>query len=635
MTITAPEFLQLQQAVAGRFSLERELGRGGMGIVFLARDVSLERQIAIKLLPPLLARDQACRDRFLREARIAARLAHPHIVPIHQVEEHGDVVFFVMSFVEGITLGERIRREGWLAPSAALRIMKEVAWALGYAHRLEVVHRDVKPDNILIERGSGRALVTDFGIARAAGTDTLSGQGEIVGTAHYMSPEQATGDTVDGRSDIYSLGVTAFHALTGRLPFEGGSLPTLMHLHLNVPAPRVAAQGRPMPARLAEAVDRCLLKAPEDRWPTAEALADALTEAGAVPRVVPPQIRSLLRLVSQDTTALAVVGTLAFWLFVLGPGAWRAFVAPGSYAVVMLGGFLALTVVASSRELIHATRRLNLAGYDVADVRRTLADEGTAILEEARLDGSQASSLNSAREYLIGHSPLAALVGIPLLWLGLAGDILPAAVAAGAAALIGGVLGYLAGPSVDRDSPLRAVGFVERMVVGRLGNLLFRLAAVGGVRPVSAGLPDQLTELLLATQVEDLLGQLPPALRERFAEVDGIIRRLNSNAAALRRRNAVLGDALVQGVPASGPGSEIGRQALLAARSVAQRSLEMTVAALENLRLGLLRLRAGVGTPQDLTAEIQRAREVGEAIDRELQARSEVEGLLERSVTAS
>jgi serine/threonine-protein kinase len=173
VTHPSAEFLDLQAALAGEYSLQRELGRGGMGVVYLARDVQLDRDVAIKVLPTHLARTPAARERFLREARMAAGLSHPHIVPIHRVSEIGGFVFFVMSYVEGETLGERLRRSGPLSAVDATRVMREVAWALAYAHGRGLVHRDVKPDNILLEAGSGRALVTDFGIAHDGGDPAL------------------------------------------------------------------------------------------------------------------------------------------------------------------------------------------------------------------------------------------------------------------------------------------------------------------------------------------------------------------------------------------------------------------------------------------------------------------------------
>src|SRR5207244_8142992 len=207
MTQPSTEFFDLQTALAGEYSLERELGRGGMGVVYLARDVQLDRDVAIKVLPTGLARTAEARERFVREARTAASLSHPHIVPIHRVGEVGGFVFFIMAYVNGETLGERLRSRGPLSAAAAMRLLREVAWALSYAHGRGIVHRDIKPDNILIESETGRALVSDFGIARGADDVALSDPGRVMGTAQFMSPEQLSSEPLDGRSDFYSLGV--------------------------------------------------------------------------------------------------------------------------------------------------------------------------------------------------------------------------------------------------------------------------------------------------------------------------------------------------------------------------------------------------------------------------------------------
>ncbi|HEX9249876.1 MAG TPA: serine/threonine-protein kinase, partial [Gemmatimonadaceae bacterium] len=161
MSEIGPDLQTLERAVAGRYAIERELGRGGMGVVLLARDLSLERPVALKLLPAMMAAQPVLRERFLREARTAAGLSHPHIVPIHAVEAREAIVFIAMAYVDGETLADRVRRTGPLPPHEVARILREVAWALAYAHGRGIVHRDIKPDNILIERGSGRALVTD------------------------------------------------------------------------------------------------------------------------------------------------------------------------------------------------------------------------------------------------------------------------------------------------------------------------------------------------------------------------------------------------------------------------------------------------------------------------------------------
>ena len=268
MTHPSEDFLELQAALAGEYSLQRELGRGGMGIVYLARDVQLDRDVAVKVLPPRLANIPALRERFLREARTAAGLSHPNIVPIHRVGEAGRFVFFVMSYVEGETLGERLRTRGPLPPAEAMRVLREVAWALAYAHGRGIVHRDVKPDNILLEGATGRALVTDFGIAHGgASADTATDPGKIMGTVNFMSPEQAAGGPVDGRSDIYALGVVGYLAVSGRLPFEAGNLPALLDHHgpfSGSPRPVVGSEqdrgvvpgfkGRPKIGRVPEAL---------------------------------------------------------------------------------------------------------------------------------------------------------------------------------------------------------------------------------------------------------------------------------------------------------------------------------------------------------------------------------------------
>ena len=262
-----PELIALQRVVAGRYSIVRELGRGGMGIVFLARDVALERPVAIKLLPPALALNVEHRARFVREARAAARLSHPNIVPIHSVEEHADLAFFVMGFVDGETLSARVARVGPLNVTDAIRLTQEIAWALAHAHGHTVVHRDVKPDNILLERDTGRAIVTDFGIARVDGGPSASNPGAIIGTPRYMSPEQANGEAVDGRSDLYSLGAVAYFATTGRAPIDGDSAAAILARKLLVTPTPLAEVRSDVPPRFAAAVDRCLARDPAERWP--------------------------------------------------------------------------------------------------------------------------------------------------------------------------------------------------------------------------------------------------------------------------------------------------------------------------------------------------------------------------------
>src|SRR2546425_9001010 len=211
----------LERVLGGRYVLERRLGRGGMGLVYLAGDPRLAGRVAIKVLSPDRAVQPAARERFLREARTAAGLSHPNIVPIFAVDEAATLVFFVMAYVEGETLGQRIRTRGPLPPAEVARVLKQVARALAYAHDHGVVHRDVKPDNILLENPTGRVLVTDFGIARVGAGGGTTGPREVVGTAEFMSPEQASGGGGDRRSDLYFLRGGAYYALSGPPAVEG------------------------------------------------------------------------------------------------------------------------------------------------------------------------------------------------------------------------------------------------------------------------------------------------------------------------------------------------------------------------------------------------------------------------------
>ena len=275
------EFLELQQALAGRYSLERELGRGGMGIVYLAREVRLDRPVALKLLPATFAAQRTLRDRFLREARTAARLSHPHIVPIHAVDEVGDFVFMVMAYVEGYTLEQRVRERGPLPATDAARVLREVAWALAYAHAQGVVHRDIKPANILLEAGSGRALVTDFGIAHVSDAPALTSGAEVMGTAEFMSPEQAAGEPVDGRSDLYALGVVGYYMLSGGVPFSGSTVAATLAKHITQAAAPLSTVAPEVPAALSRAIDRCLAKDPAARFDGGEQLAEALGSASS------------------------------------------------------------------------------------------------------------------------------------------------------------------------------------------------------------------------------------------------------------------------------------------------------------------------------------------------------------------
>ena len=606
MTPATPDrlFLDFQSALAGRYSLERELGRGGMGIVYLARDLRLERVVAVKLLPPDRARDAAARERFVREARMAARLSHPHIIPIHAVDEIGAFVFFVMSFVDGETLGARVRRDGALKSHDAARILREVAWALAYAHGQGVVHRDVKPDNILLERGSGRALVADFGIARSVQAAALSGEHELVGTPEYMSPEQASGEAGDGRSDLYSLGVVGYYALSGRLPFTATSVAALLAQHVTKPSPSLEAPGSPR--SLITAVERCLAKDPTQRPQSGEELAAALATALDARRDLPLPIRAFLtegRLQSRSQYVAPFIG--AALLVPVGLSALLRTVFAGNPPAVFRSGVIAIAGALFAAALaspvvlgLRSLRRLLRAGYRHEDLVRGLGLEVARRREEQEFAGGTGPSrwerLMRAKMYgalgLVGLTGAAAFV-VPypavLVVFGLFGLAGAAAVATGIAALAAS-RGRLENPDERR----------LKFWNGRIGRWLFKLARIGLKRemvpPVAADRP---TEVVLGLAALELFEALPKETRQQLGDLPSVVRGLEDRVRRLR-----------------GNGQAV--------------RLGEAIGALELIRFDLLRLHGGVGTVDGLTADLGAARRIGEQVDALLEGRRVVDDAL-------
>ncbi len=616
------QFLAFQRALAGRYSLERELGRGGMGIVYLAREVRLDRPVALKLFPPALAVQPTLRDRFLREARTAARLSHPHIVQIYAVDEVESFVFFAMAYVEGETLGSRVRRRGPLPPSEAARMLREVAWALGHAHEQGVIHRDVKPDNILMEAATGRALVADFGIAglRHDATGT-SGEvsGEVIGTPEFMSPEQATGQRADALSDIYSLGVVAFYALSGRVPFSGAKAVEVLAQHMTQLPPPLAETAPAVPRRVARIVDACLAKDPAERPAGAAQLADQLALTLEHRKDLPVALRAFVKHDGRiDGPGILLVPPLLASAAISVASVFQA-VGPG-FATFWGGALFIATGV-----LIIRARKLLKSGFehgDLAVAYKTEIERGKE--ERAFSVGSRPSLVERLTKWggLVGVSGSVLLLA-GAAWLGL---VEPDLKAVSAAALIGAAgmastVAHLALLQRRRDVDTE---FWGKLWTGRMGRWLFKVArALLSNRAIPAAMTHRPTELAIGMAAEQLYADLPKAMRKQLIDLPHVVASLETDAQRMRARLEELQEAVAQP-----PLRHETDAALRRERDTVQKRLADSVAALETIRLGLLQLQSGGGSVQSLTTDLAAARAVGEAVNRLLEGQREVEDAL-------
>ena len=625
VTHPTPEFLDLQAALAGEYSLQRELGRGGMGVVYLARDVQLDRDVAIKVLPAHLARDPEARERFVREARMAAGLSHPHIVPIHRVSEAGGFVFFVMSYVEGETLGERLRTRGPLPPAEATRVMREVAWALAYAHGRGVVHRDVKPDNILLEAGTGRVLVTDFGIARG-GPDLglVTDPGKIMGTAHFMSPEQAAAEAVDGRSDLYALGVVGYLAVSGRLPFEASNVPALLVRQATEPATSVMRAAPGLPPALGAAIDRCLTRDPAGRFADGEALAEALAPASDARPPLPTTLRAWLSarnplllpyIAWSGGFSILTLGNLYGWLSG-GRGT-------GPVAVAVLAAIAASPLLPIVGFHLNQAHRQFRAGHTLADLRSALAvarrerEETEAITRKE----TEPRHISLLRGLTLGSAAwLGTTFGLALSgviherWLGPWPFVAPLL----STLLFGAVSNALDVqfiPSKVRD--WWQTGIRDRLWNSRLGEWLARRLGAPVRTQLAGASAFRATEAALGVAASELFAALPREYREQLSELPAVVAALEARAAEARAEMDV--------VAAMAPLGSESADVLAARKNAAASHLAESVAALEGLRLDLLRLLAGAGDLQPLTTLMDAARSIGEDLGRLAEARLEAD----------
>ena len=636
MSHPSAEFLDLQAALAGEYSLQRELGRGGMGVVYLARDVQLDRDVAIKVLPTHLARDAEAHDRFLREARTAAGLSHPNIVPIHRVGEARGFVFFVMSYVEGETLGERLRARGPLPPADASRVLREVAWALAYAHGRGIVHRDVKPDNIMLEARTGRALVTDFGIAHG-GRDPgpLTDPGKISGTAHFMSPQQAAGESIDGRSDIYSLGVVGYLAVSGRLPFESSNLPALLVKQATEVPPSVMRAAPGLPPALGAAIDRCLARDPAGRFADGEALAEALVPAVETRPALPMSLRAWLGSINPATpvylgaTAVFTMATLGnlYNMYEVGTlGNPKRII-----EVSMLAMLAVLPTVAMLSFHINQARRLFRSGHTLADLRTALdtaareRSEGEAVTAEP--EKPYARALRTAF-YGVGAW---GGVTLALLLMGVVHErqlgpwpmVIPFFSFVGLGVLCN-VLEVKMMPDAVRDRV--KPGLRDRLWRSKLGAWIARRLGAPERSQMAGASAFRATEAALGVAAAELFAALPKEFREQLAELPAIVAAFEARAAEAR--------ADIDVVAALAPSASADAEVLAARREAAKTRLAESVAALEGIRLDLLRVHAGAGDLAPLTTLMDAARLLGEDLNRLAEAQQEAEEAAGRSLGA-
>jgi predicted Ser/Thr protein kinase len=608
-TAVDPLFLSFQLALAGRYSIDRELGRGGMGIVYLAREVHLDRMVAIKLLPPDKASEPLVRDRFLREARLAAKLSHPNIIPIHAVDETQDFVFYVMAFVHGQTLSERVQTRGPLQGSEAARIFREVAWALSHAHSHGLVHRDVKPDNILLEFITGRVLVTDFGIASAL-QEVVAG---VSGTPEFMSPEQALGNNVDARSDLYALGITAIYALTGRLPFEGGNATEVLAKQVTEPAPALASMGIPVARKIALLVDRCVAKDPAHRPVSADALAEQLGVALEQRRELPAALRAFVK----RSARLNGGGTILTF-GIVGAGLIVA-----SYYGAAAGPttFLTAMTVGGFGYLVYVARRLMRLGFSHADVGPAFAAEIEQSREESAVDYSRGPS--RIETMLLSTARISGAVFGTSIAFDIVGISNPIVTVAAVAVAAPATLGYLSVLERRRDVDTE---FWAKVWTGRIGKAAFWLGRklLGKQMPATA-VTHRATELSLGMAAESLFESLPQPMRRALGDVPGLTQRLQDDAQRLRKLYDDVQEAL--GAVGDAAFSDAHRD-LRADRDRIHAKLGEAVGALETIRLNLLRLHAGQGTVTALTTHIDLAAQVSADVERLIAARREVERIV-------
>jgi serine/threonine-protein kinase len=623
----------VERVLSPHYELDTEIGRGGMGVVYRAKDRRLKRTVAIKVLPPELAFRSEIKTRFLREAETAAQLNHPNIVDIYAVDEAEGIVYFVMAYITGDNLAKRLHDHGVLSVDETRRTLRDVADALAYAHERGVIHRDIKPDNILIDGQSGRPMVTDFGIARAIseGDSRLTATGIAIGTPTYMSPEQAAGErTIDGRSDLYSLGILGYQMLTGEPPFIANSTPAILVKHISERPTPIEQRRAELPQDLARVIMQLLEKDPAARFPSAASVVTAL-DTGTIPTFSRPSMPVQQMDASPETTprrssgALSYAGANTEDLYApTAPTAeeWRRWEAPqvvkfrrklapylfvnGVIVIASVVGqsdFFGLTVLWSIY-LAFKYAKLWADGYDWRDVFRQprdrdlidVADDALTYVR-AIFNRDQRQAMRQQRRARLGSRSTSSATALPRGSSQMAGeDVVSAA---------GSYGDRIRRAESDRNEVLR---LLERMPAGERSRIpdvgrsadalaekvrylaialsdLERGASAGGADTIEA----EISRLENAANPLDESGS------------DERVKRL----AFLKRQRRALADI-------------VGRRDAVAAK------LETCVVALQNIKLDLIRLNAGSQTPQHITSLAMDALNLADSVDSALYVADEM-----------
>ena len=606
----------VERVLSPHYELDAEIGRGGMGVVYRAKDRRLKRTVAIKVLPPELAFRSEIKTRFLREAETAAQLNHPNIVDIYAVDEAEGIVYFVMAYITGDNLAKRLHDHGALSVEETRRTLRDVADALAYAHERGVVHRDIKPDNILIDQGSGRPMVTDFGIARAVseGDSRLTATGIAIGTPTYMSPEQAAGErSIDGRSDLYSLGILGYQMLTGEPPFIANSTPAILVKHISERPTPVEQRRADVPPDLANVIMTLLEKDPAHRFPNAAAVVTAL-DTGRMPTIdrplAPASTAPAGSIATRSSSPYAATTNQTFAPAGPTPEEYRRWnaepvvrfrrkLAPYLFvngviviaSVVGQSDFFGLTVLWSIY-LAFKYAKLWADGYDWRDVFRQprerdlidVADDFLTYLR-AMFNRNERKAMREQRRARINERHSGGLA-LPRLD-GAGADVVSAAGSFGE---------RIRRAEADRDEILRLLERMpssERSRIPDVGRSADALAEKVKYLAVAMSDLERTSAAGGADAIESEIARLEHdanPLDERAS--DERVRRL----AYLKRQRRAVAD-------------------VSSRRDVVAAKLETCMVALQNIKLDLIRLNAGSQTPQHITSLAMDALNLADSVD--------------------